>query len=144
MIAIGIWQGRYKYDNRVLQQKTGVNGTNFTIVITDTDSQHFSGTVQDDLATGGTEGIGEITGSLNGTEVEFIKQMPVMTTFDGRTGERQTQNKKHPKIYYNGTLSNDGKLITGHWKFKPNFLVVAIMFLLGIKNSGTWVMELSR
>lgn len=142
MIVKGIWKGQYKYDNKVHQKHKGVDATNFEINITTVDNNHFSGTVEDDLITGGTEGIGEITGVVTGKLVEFIKQMPVKTILNPHTGERKTYNKKHPKIYYTGMMSEDGKSITGKWKFKPGVIVLAIMLLFGVKNSGTWTMTL--
>src|SRR3569833_385539 len=108
MIEKGKWEGTYSYNNRVHQELKGVEGTKFEINITALDNGNFTGTVQDDLATGGTEGIGEITGHVNGNQIHFVKQMPVMTVLALRDGSRKTYNKKHRKIYYKGTFSVDG------------------------------------
>lgn len=142
MIVKGIWKGQYKYDNKVHQQLKGVDATNFEIDITTIDDKHFTGTVQDDLSTGGTEGRGEISGRIIGNAVEFVKQMPVLSILNGKTGVRKTYNRKHRKIYYTGTFSDDGKTISGRWKFKAGFVLVGLMLILGSSNGGTWTMKL--
>ena len=144
MITKGIWKGQYKHDNKVHHRIEGVEATNFEINITSVDNEHFTGTVEDDLLTGGTEGIGQITGSVWGEQVEFIKQMPVLTTLNPKTGARKTYDRKHPKIYYTGTLSDDGRTISGRWKFKPGLILVGLMLLLGAGNGGTWTMTLDK
>ena len=79
MIATGHWSGYYKFDKEDIQEKIGFASTNFEIEITKTDKQNFTGNVQDDMSTGGTEGIGEITGKVSGEKIKFIKQMPFLT-----------------------------------------------------------------
>ena len=75
MIKIGHWEGQYKFDKEVYQKMTGFNNTNFEIEIINVDNNNFYGKVQDDLTTGGTQGIGEIQGKVSGDLVEFIKQI---------------------------------------------------------------------
>ncbi len=99
MIQAGQWIGQYKYDRQDHQKKVGFAYTNFEIEITGVRDNNFSGKVQDDLTTGGTEGIGEVTGKVFEDRIEFIKQMPIMSLLFGKEGKRKTFNKKHPKIY---------------------------------------------
>ena len=144
MIAKGTWTGQYKYDNNTHLELRGFEATNFEIKIIDIDNEQFTGKVQDDLSTGGTEGIGDITGIVDGDKIEFVKQMPVLTVIAGRNGTRKTFNKKHRKIYYSGILSNDGKTANGRWKFKAGFVLAGLMLIFGKGNGGTWTMKLSE
>ncbi|TFF36326.1 hypothetical protein [Mucilaginibacter psychrotolerans] len=143
MIAKGNWQGYYQFDNKRHESMRGHKHTYFGIAIVNIADNRFSGTVQDDLASGGTEGIGEITGTVDGDEVEFIKQMPVMTVLRA-DGTRQTFNKKHRKIYYAGKLSADGMSISGQWRFKFGFLWIGIIPIPMPPTSGTWTMTFKR
>ena len=143
MIEKGKWEGTYSYNNRVHQELKGVEGTKFEINITALDNGNFTGTVQDDLATGGTEGIGEIIGHVNGNQIHFVKQMPVMTMIN-LDGTRKTFNKKHRKIYYTGTFSDDGKTVSGEWRFKFGFTFVGLLLIIGAANKGTWTMKLAE
>jgi hypothetical protein len=144
MIKKGSWKGLYKYNNKVHLELKGVEGTKFEIDITKIDNDHFTGTVQDDLATGGTEGVGEISGHVTSNQVYFVKQMPVLTTLNPRDGTRKTFNKKHRKIYYTGTFSDDGKTISGEWKFKAGFTLVGLLLIIGSANKGIWTMTLTE
>jgi hypothetical protein len=144
MIEKGNWKGLYKYHNKVHQELKGVDGTKFEIDITKIDNGHFAGTIQDDLATGGTEGVGEITGHVIGNQMYFVKQMPVLTVLILRDGTRKTFNKKHRKIYYTGTFSDDGKTVSGQWKFKFGFTLVGLLLIIGKANKGTWTMTLTE
>lgn len=140
MIAKGSWQGYYQFDNKAHESMRGHKQTYFGIDIVNVYGNQFSGTVQDDLASGGTEGIGEITGTVDGSRVEFVKQMPVMTVLRA-DGTRQTFNKKHRKIYYSGELSADGKSISGQWRFKFGFLWIGIIPIPMESSKGTWAMS---
>ena len=142
MIKIGHWTGQYKFDKEFHQKMNGFEGTNFEIEITAVDNNNFVGKVQDDLASGGTEGIGEIEGKVIGDKIEFVKQMPVMTLLVGKKGTRKTFNKKHPKIYYSGTFSSDKKNISGQWRFKFRFFWFGLIPIPAIPTKGTWTMNL--
>ena len=142
MIKIGHWIGQYKFDKEVHQKMTGFASTNFEIEITYVDNNNFFGTVQDDLTTGGTEGIGDIQGKVTGDVVEFVKQMPVMTLLIGKNGTRKTLNKKHRKIYYSGTFSSDKKSISGQWRFKFGFIWFGLIPIPVTPTKGTWTMKL--
>jgi len=144
MIKKGTWKGLYKYNNKIHHELKGVEGTKFEIDIREITDDRFSGTVQDDLITGGTEGVGEITGHVTGNEVHFVKQMPVLTILKPRDGVRKTYNKKHRKIYYTGTFSDDGKTISGQWTFKAGFALAGLSLIFGLANKGTWTMTLTE
>jgi hypothetical protein len=143
MIAKGNWKGQYKYDDRTHQQLKKVDATNFEIDIIAIDGDHFTGIVQDDIVTGGTEGIGEINGKVIGNHVEFVKQMPVMTFIDTE-GVRKILNKKQRKIYYSGTISGDQNTMTGQWRFKFGLVWVGIIPVLAKATHGTWTMTHSN
>lgn len=89
MIKTGHWIGYYKFDKKIHQDMSGFPQTNFDIEITSVDKNNFIGKVLDDLSTGGTEGVGEITGNVVGENVHFIKQMPIMTLMIGKDGTRK-------------------------------------------------------
>src|ERR1700753_236375 len=104
MIVKGNWKGQYKYDNKIHERLLGFEATNFQIDITDINDKQFTGSVFDDVATGGMDGVGKIVGEVIGNKIEFVKQMPVMMMIDTK-GTRRTLNKKHRDIYYTGTFS---------------------------------------
>ena len=144
MIKVGHWIGQYKFDKEVHQKMTGYDSTNFAIEITNVDNNNFFGKVQDDLTTGGTEGIGEIEGKVTGDIIEFVKQMPVMTLLVDKKGTRKTLNKKHRKIYYSGTFSSDGKSNSGQWRFKFGFIWFGLVPIPIIPTKGTWTIKLTE
>ena len=142
MIEKGIWIGQYKFDNKAHLEITGFESTNFEIEITKVENNNFTGKVQDDLTTGGTEGIGEIAGKVFGENIQFVKQMPIMTVLLGKEGIRKTYNKKHRKIYYLGTFSGDRKSISGQWKFKFGFIWFGFIPVPVTPTKGAWKMKL--
>ena len=144
MIEIGHWIGQYKFDKEVRQKMTGFDITNFEIEITTVENNNFVGKVQDDLTTGGTEGIGEIVGKISGEKIEFIKQMPIMTLLIGKEGTRKTINKKHRKIYYSGTFSSNRRSISGQWRFKFGFIWFGLIPIPVIPTTGSWTMKLKE
>lgn len=144
MIQKGRWSGHYTFDNQEHNKIRGFEFTKFDIDIVNVDNDNFSGKVQDDLSTGGTEGIGDITGKVNGDKVEFIKQMPVMTVLVDKKGTRKTFNKKHRKLYYSGTFSADKKSIGGSWRFKFGFVFLGIIPVPMVTSKGTFTMTLQN
>jgi len=138
---VGTWKGHYKYHNQKARQITGFDQTNFTILIHSFDGKHFRGTVTDDLNSGGMEGEGQITGEMNNIKISFRKLMPRRTVLfkDGK----KVLDRKHPTLYYTGTISQDKKKVVGNWKIKWQ-----IFFLFGIipfpfkPTTGTWEMNL--
>ncbi len=141
MIIKGKWKGHYKYDRKSVEELRGIDQTGFMIDIISTDGEFFAGTVRDDQKTGGTEGIGEINGKLIGDQVAFIKQMPVLTVLVQK-GTRKTFDRKHPPIYYTGTLSDDGKSVRGQWKINFGFVWMGIIPVPMMPMTGTWMAKL--
>ena len=144
MIKVGHWIGEYKFDKELHQRMTGFDSTNFEIEITNVENGNFFGKVQDDLTTGGTEGIGEIKGKITGDIIEFVKQMPVMTLLVDKNGTRKTLNKKHRKIFYSGSFSSDRKSISGQWRFKFGFICFGLFPIPILPTKGTWTMKLTE
>lgn len=144
MIKTGHWIGQYKFDEAVQQKMNCFESTNFEIEITNIDNDVFQGTVQDDLTTGGTEGVGEIQGKVTGDTVAFVKQMPIMTLIVDNDGRRKNLNRKHRKIYYSGTFSSDKKSISGYWRFKFGFIWFGLIPIPVTPTRGTWTMKLKE
>lgn len=144
MIEIGQWVGQYKFEKEVHQKMSGFESTNFELEVIKADNNNFFGKIQDDLSTGGTEGVGEIIGKISGEKIEFIKQMPIMTLMVGKNGTRETLNKKHRKIYYQGIFSSDRKSISGQWRFKFGFIWLGIIPIPVSPTKGTWTMKLKE
>lgn len=138
----GTWSGTYKYANQKLQAINGFPETGFTITIDAFDGEIFTGTVTDDIATGGMKGTGKITGILNGNVVRFTKQMPRESLIVNTKGDRRELDRPHPTLYYSGTLDTSGQTITGTWKFRKKlallFAIIPIPYSLG---KGTWTMQ---
>jgi hypothetical protein len=141
-MMLGNWEGFYKYENEKIQKVVGYEETEFEIIIDDFDGRNFSGKVKDDEKTGGMKEIGIIAGEILNNKVIFEKYMPKNNIINTK-GERRQLDKKHPKIYYSGTLSENKTEIIGTWKFKKK-----LGFLLGIipiiyrPANGSWKMNL--
>jgi hypothetical protein len=135
----GHYKGYYEYDKKNLQK--GVTGgvTFFFADITETDGSRFSGTIQDDVFTGGTPGIGTISGELKGDRITFIKQMPVASFIVD--GQMKTLDRKHPEIYYEAI--KDDRKFSGTWKIRSGFFRDGLLLMLRAKTTGTWEMEKS-
>ena len=142
MLQKGNWVGQYTFGNPAHNKLRGFEHTTFHVDVTSVNKNNFIGRVQDDLSTGGTEGIGEISGKVTGKLVEFVKQMPIMTLFSSKTGARITQNRKHSKIYYSGIISDDGKSISGNWKFRFSIIWIGFIPYFSRGEGGTWKMVL--
>lgn len=119
----GIWNGTYTYnvpdeykDDRLIEVK-------FRIEVLEVKKNIFSGTVKDDLESGGTSGIGTISGSCTETEIKYIKQMPIYAYIDKEGNHLTNPKRKHLPIIYEGSFSRSKKHITGIWKFKKKRLV---------------------
>ncbi|MCA0399084.1 MAG: hypothetical protein LCH51_16930 [Bacteroidetes bacterium] len=138
----GTWIGSYKYDEGEAQKAIGFEKTYFTIIIHTFNGKEFEGSVTDDKESGGMEGEGKIVGEIKNNTVSFQKQMPI-ATFAFKNGSRKIMDRRHPALYYSGTISQDGKEMKGIWKFRTQ-----IAFLFGIipfpyiPHKGTWNMKL--
>lgn len=136
----GTWVGYYKYNKEYMQKSMGADKTNFTIIIHSFDGKKFNGVVSDEITSGGMEGEGKIFGIIDSNRVRFQKLMP-KNTLIFKSGERITTDRKHPTLYYSGTISPNETHMEGTWKFKWK-----IDFLFGIipipykPGTGTWSM----
>ena len=142
MITTGLWTGYYKFNSADVQKLSGFDRTDFEITIQNVEKNNFTGIVKDNLETGGTEGIGEIKGTIFGNQIKFVKQMPVMTIIVDKKGTRKILNRKHRPIFYSGIISTDGKFISGDWKFKFGFIWFGLLPIPVPSNKGTWEMKL--
>jgi len=115
----GVWNGTYQYaipdefkDDKMIDVK-------FTITIDKVNGNTFTGTVQDDLSTGGTAGIGIIEGKFDNKTIRFTKNMPIRTRIINEALDRNiNEDKKHPTLFYEGQFSRNKQAINGLWKFK--------------------------
>jgi hypothetical protein len=131
------WRGSYKYDKTAIGKIIGFDHTNFEIEFIFSDDIHFTGTVKDDRNTGGTPGTGEVSGTVIGDEVRFVKKMPVMTVIIG--GSYKTdEGRKHPNIHYAGSLSADSKSMSGKWKIRFGVGFWGILPCIWLPITGTW------
>ena len=126
--------------NEEINKIRGFDNTFFEIEILTVNNNAFTGKIQDDLSTGGTEGVGEFLGKIIGHRIEFVKLMPVMTLLIDRKGTRKTFNKKHRPIYYSGQFSSDGQTVSGTWRFKFGFIWIGIIPIPNKPSKGFWTM----
>ena len=66
MIQIGQWTGHYSFKDEKVNKIRGFEKTFFEIEILSVNDNAFTGKIHDDLTTGGTEGVGEISGKIIG------------------------------------------------------------------------------
>jgi hypothetical protein len=140
MLQIGHYTGSYRYNDKRASAIIGHPKTNFEIEIMAIDGHTFTGKVQDDLNTGGTEGVGSISGTIINNSISFVKRMPIRSIRNIKTGVRKTYNQKHRPIYYTGKISDDGLLASGTWRFKFGFIWFGILPVPMASSSGTWEM----
>lgn len=140
MIQIGQWTGHYSFKDEKVNKIRGFEKTFFEIEILSVNDNAFTGKIHDDLTTGGTEGVGEISGKIIGDRIDFVKLMPVMTFLIDRKGTKKTFNKKHRPIYYTGQFSSDGQTVSGTWRFKFGFVWIGIIPVPVIPSKGIWSM----
>ncbi len=142
---LGNWKGFYQYRNENIQKIVGYDKTDFDLYIDKFDGVNFSGKVKDDEKSGGMKESGEIVGKILKNKISFEKSMPVNSQIINKKGDRKISNKKHPTIYYFGTLSEDKTEIIGNWEFRRK-----LGFLLGFfpvifrPGKGTWKMNLKN
>ena len=140
MIQLGQWTGHYSFMDEKINKIRGYEKTFFEIEILSVNNNEFAGKIQDDLTTGGTEGIGQVSGKIVGDRIDFVKLMPVMTLIVDRKGTRKTLNRKHRPIYYSGQFSSDGQTISGTWRFKFGFVRIGIIPIPFLPSKGIWSM----
>jgi len=138
----GTWKGIYTYS---YPDENGVESTQevkFRIEILSVNKDQFEGTVEDDLLTGGTPGIGDIRGNFNDFELSFEKKMPISARLEIDGSRSIDASKTHPAILYSGEFSRSKKVITGNWRFKKKVLVWrGIIPYWILPGMGTFSME---
>ena len=120
---VGRWSGKYTYDpmSDILKLPT----IEFALEINSEVTGRFRGTVQDDLATGGSEA-GTVEGHLSGDRVLFVKRMPALYFLESNRVRHVAECVREwwgleldgpvpaPPIFYEGAFVADGSL-TGRW-----------------------------
>lgn len=138
----GKWKGFYTYDKEWIQEIIGYEKTIFHVTISKVDNDgNYYGSVEDDLETGGTPGIGILEGSKNEDVINFFKEMPIRAVIWGPKKMKLFPKKKQPKIYYTGTISKDLKTIKGSWKIKFGFLFLWFIPIPILPSSGKFEMK---
>lgn len=117
---LGTWKGYYQHESQSIPEGRRLQRTNFTMNIDIEHNNQFSGSIKDDTKTSGMEGTGIVNGEMNGSNISFIKQMPHETILLP-DGQLKTTKRKHPPIYYQGTLNLQKGVIEGTWRFKFGF-----------------------
>jgi hypothetical protein len=141
----GRYKGFFQYYYEQYRISSGFEKTYFIIEVTEFDGHKFSGWIEDDMATGGMEGRGEVSGAIYSNGILFVKQMPFMGLLvkDNVTGQYQSRidrTRKHMPIYYDGVEGGEDNY-SGTWNFKYSILIHIILWLKGIKTGGTWEMH---
>ena len=134
------WIGSYRYDNEKHRKAVGWEQTVFEVEFVSWHADEFVGKIVDDPDTGGTPGTGEIVGSISGGRIEFVKKMPVLTLISGIHTRVTRSNRKHPDIFYAGTVSPDGTSMSGEWRIKLGFGFFGLWPTIFLPMSGTWTM----
>lgn len=134
----GNWTGTYQYLSKRIPEEFRNRETKFKIEIMEFDGCHFSGTVQDDLETGGMKGVGKIVGKVKNGIVEFVKEMPIQSVYMP-DGSKIEEDKPHRKIYYSGHILNNQ--IEGVWRFKFGFGKVNNRLVIFPRSKGTWQLK---
>lgn len=135
----GHWKGFYKYKDEYMQELIGHEKTFFDLHITAQIENTFSGEIEDDATTGGMPGIGKVHGEIIDDTISFEKEMPICAVIWWK--KIKLYKKKHPKIYYKGTLEDDGNTIRGEWRFKFGITFIGIFPVPVFPIKGTFEMQ---
>ncbi|AEA43511.1 hypothetical protein [Fluviicola taffensis] len=133
----GKWTGIYQHESKRIPENRRNQQTRFKIEITQFDGKNFSGTIEDDLETGGTRGTGIIEGKIKGNQLRFIKKMPIQTSLD-KNGNIIEEQKPHRSIFYTGIIQND--TVKGLWRFKFGIGIFQGKFAIFPSIKGSWEM----
>lgn len=139
---IGTWIGTYRHESKRIPELRRNQLTPFTIEITAFDGFHFSGTIEDDVLSGGTRGVGVIEGKLKNTSISFTKKMPILTYFTPENLLLEESDKPHRVIYYTGKFE-EGK-INGSWRFKFGIGRIERKWMIFLPIKGSWEMSRSN
>lgn len=135
----GKWNGSYWFSGNVPEslkdRKTG-----FELTIDDYSNSKISGTVSDNIETGGTKGIGNFSGTIKGNKIKFVKRMPIRTVVV-QDGTRIEEDKPHRPIHYSGIIDYDTNSIKGTWKFKIGIGLVKGRLAFYPETKGEWEMS---
>ena len=137
---LGTWEGAYEYDLADIFDKNDFPKARFTITITEVKDTTFVGTVEDNVADGGMEGVGQINGEFTIDTIQFFKNMPFSMEIDQNGKQYVDKTKKHPTLIYEGTFSRNKKHISGHWYFQPKKLLFGLIKLRS-SGKGTFRMQ---
>ena len=135
----GKWIGKYWFLGNVPQNLKD-NKTEFTLIIENYDNSKVSGSIYDNNETGGTKGVGNISGVVKGNKIKFIKRMPIKTAIL-TDGTRIEEEKPHRKIYYKGVINSTNDYIEGTWKFKRGIGLINRKIVFYPGTNGKWNMK---
>jgi hypothetical protein len=141
--VLGVWEGVYEYSPYYYSKDVIDKKIRFTINITHTNGNYFTGKVEDNQEDGGTPGIGFIKGEYDQDKdmIKLYKYMPIECII-GEDGERIIdKNKKHKPLIYEGNLSWNKKIIFGEWRFKKEIRWFGIIPKFVSFGEGTFRME---
>ncbi|WP_196889425.1 hypothetical protein [Aureivirga sp. CE67] len=138
----GIWKGTYWFTSNV-HDSVKKNRTEFEITIENDDNSKISGTIFDNIETGGTRGIGTISGTVKGNKIKFVKRMPIKTIIFPN-GEKIEKKEPHSPIYYEGSLNNETNEFEGTWKFKRRITIINGKLGYTPETKGAWKMKKIR
>lgn len=136
MLKKGNYKGFYKYDKDVLQKAMGVEQTPFVMEIMEMNGNNFFGVVKE--APLGRLRTATITGSIQGSHIKFIKQIPIASTIT-TSGVRKEYNVKHPRVSYVGSMSNG--VYIGSWKVRFFIRITRRGIMVSPTTTGTWEMR---
>lgn len=119
---VGIWKGFYTYNmpNEFKDEK--MQKVEFIIKIGKVKGSNSWCAVEDNNETGGTHGVGQISGKYTDEGVQFDKNMPIHTVVNEKNEHISVRSKKHPTMAYTGDFSRSKKRISGYWAFKKKKL----------------------
>ncbi|MEM6802389.1 MAG: hypothetical protein AAF696_13350 [Bacteroidota bacterium] len=136
----GSWKGYYQFTTTWVSEEIRKRKTACNLQILQVDGSYFSGTVEDDLDTGGMEGQGAIKGELEGRDISFVKEMPIQT-FMSEDGSLKQAKGRHPKIYYSGKIDERGTKMSGSWRIKIGLRWQGLVPLIIVPTEGLWEMK---
>lgn len=133
------WVGKYWFLGNV-PDKLKNRKTEFEMIIKKHEDSKIFGEIFDNLETGGTAGVGSVSGTIKGNKIEFVKRMPLKTSVLPN-GKRIEEEKEHRPIYYKGTIDQKTGIMHGTWRFKMGigFVKGQLAFYPGTK--GGWEMK---
>lgn len=138
---IGIYRGYYRYSSKKVQKAIGFEKTDFIIKVTFFDGETFSGTVKDDVETGGMKEEGFLKGKIIKNQISFEKYMPKHYELNIFTNGHKIKDDIHPTIFYSGSAL-DENCFSGQWKIRRNYKFLLGLFSVALNlGTGTWRME---